>query len=36
MAEGQIRKSLDLGAAGYIGKPYQISELTAKLRDILD
>ncbi|MFO7726874.1 MAG: response regulator, partial [Desulfonatronovibrio sp.] len=36
MAEGQIRKSLDLGAAGYIGKPYQISELTAKVRDTLD
>lgn len=36
MAEGQIRKSLDLGAAGYIGKPYQISGLTAKVRDILD
>ncbi|MFW6037215.1 MAG: response regulator, partial [Desulfonatronovibrio sp.] len=36
MGEGQIRKSLDSGAAGYIGKPYQISELTAKVRDILD
>lgn len=34
--DGQIRKALDSGAAGYIGKPYKLSELLVKTRETLD
>ena len=33
---GQVKKSLEAGAAGYIGKPYQIHKLLKKVREILD
>jgi PAS domain S-box-containing protein len=33
---GQVKKSLETGAAGYIGKPYQINKLLQKVREILD
>jgi len=33
---GPVQKSLEAGAAGYIGKPYQISKLLQKVREILD
>ena len=33
---GQLKKSLDTGAAGYIGKPYRINALLRKVREILD
>lgn len=33
---GQVKKSLDAGAAGYIGKPYRINVLLRKVREILD
>ncbi len=33
---GQVKKSLETGAAGYIGKPYQINTLLQKVREILD
>ncbi len=33
---GQVKKSLELGAAGYIGKPYRINVLLRKVREILD
>ena len=33
---GQVKKSLETGAAGYIGKPYQINKLLRKVREILD
>ncbi|MHB9099373.1 MAG: ATP-binding protein [Syntrophales bacterium] len=33
---GQVKKSLETGAAGYIGKPYQIHKLLQKVREILD
>ena len=33
---GQVEKTLQSGAAGYVGKPYQVSEMLNKVRDILD
>ena len=33
---GQLKQSMEEGAAGYIGKPYQINKLLHKVRDILD
>jgi PAS domain S-box-containing protein len=33
---GHMKKSLEAGAAGYIGKPYQINKLLQKIREILD
>jgi len=33
---GQMEKSLEMGATGYIGKPYQISKLLSTVREILD
>jgi two-component system cell cycle sensor histidine kinase/response regulator CckA len=33
---GQANKSLESGAAGYLGKPYKTSELLGKVRAILD
>ena len=35
-ANGQGRQALSSGARGFIGKPYQIRELLAKVREILD
>jgi PAS domain S-box-containing protein len=32
----QVKKSLEMGAAGYIGKPYRINVLLRKVREILD
>ena len=33
---GQVRKALEIGAAGYVGKPYQLSDLLYKVREALD
>ena len=33
---GQVEKAMQSGAAGYVGKPYQVSEMLNKVRDILD
>jgi PAS domain S-box-containing protein len=33
---GQIKKSLDQGAAGYVGKPYKLSDLLDTIRAVLD
>ena len=33
---GHVKKSLEMGAAGYIGKPYRINVLLRKVREILD
>ena len=33
---GQVKEALEHGAAGYVGKPYQLSTLLAKVRAILD
>jgi two-component system cell cycle sensor histidine kinase/response regulator CckA len=33
---GHVKKSLEAGAAGYIGKPYRINVLLQKVREILD
>lgn len=32
----QIQAILEAGAVGFIGKPYQLAELTAKIREVLD
>jgi PAS domain S-box-containing protein len=32
----QIQAILEAGALGFIGKPYQLAELTAKMREVLD
>ena len=34
--DGQIQKSIDVGAIGYIGKPYQINKLLKKVREALE
>ena len=33
---GQVKKSLEAGAVGYVGKPYQLSELLGSVREALD
>lgn len=33
---GQVKKTMEAGAAGYIGKPYRINVLLRKVREILD
>jgi hypothetical protein len=33
---GHVKKSLDAGAAGCIGKPYRTNVLFRKVREILD
>ncbi|MHB8771804.1 MAG: ATP-binding protein [Syntrophales bacterium] len=33
---GQVQRSLDEGAAGFIGKPYRINALLRKVREVLD
>jgi PAS domain S-box-containing protein len=35
-AGGQVEQALAAGAAGYVGKPYQVAELLGKVREILD
>ncbi|MBF0531021.1 MAG: response regulator [Deltaproteobacteria bacterium] len=34
--DGQVKKSLEAGAAEYVGKPYQLNELLIKVRSVLD
>ena len=34
--EGQVKKTLERGASGFIGKPYQISDLIRTVRAVLD
>ena len=33
---GQVKKSIEAGAKGYVGKPYQLRELLGNVRNILD
>ena len=33
---GQVKDTLDAGAAGYVGKPYQLHDLLKKIREILE
>ncbi|MBF0528403.1 MAG: response regulator [Deltaproteobacteria bacterium] len=33
---GQLKKTLDAGAVGFIGKPYQMADLLNKVRKVLD
>ncbi|MBF0527963.1 MAG: hypothetical protein HQK55_01575 [Deltaproteobacteria bacterium] len=35
-ADAQLKKSLDAGAAGYVGKPYQLNDLLNNIRTVLD
>ncbi|MBF0527966.1 MAG: PAS domain S-box protein [Deltaproteobacteria bacterium] len=35
-ADGRVKKSLEAGAAGFIGKPYQLNDLLSKVRTVLD
>jgi YesN/AraC family two-component response regulator len=34
--QGNAREAMQYGAAGFIGKPYQLSELITKVRAVLD
>ncbi|MBF0531045.1 MAG: response regulator [Deltaproteobacteria bacterium] len=34
--DGQVKKTLEAGAAGYVGKPYRMNDLLNKVRAILD
>ncbi len=33
---GQVKKTLDAGAAGYVGKPYQLIDLLENVQAVLD
>ena len=33
---GQVKQSLEIGAAGFVGKPYQLNDLLIRVRKILD
>ena len=33
---GQVRKSMDAGAKGYVGKPYQLADLLNTVRAVLN
>ena len=33
---GQVKKSMDAGASGYVGKPYQLADLLNTVREVLD
>jgi DNA-binding NarL/FixJ family response regulator len=33
---GTVRETLSTGAAGFIGKPYQLKEMVRIVRDIID
>ncbi|MBF0527964.1 MAG: response regulator [Deltaproteobacteria bacterium] len=35
-ADAHVKKSLDAGAIGYVGKPYQLNDLLNKVRAVLD
>ncbi len=35
-ANGTVRATLDSGAAGFIGKPYQLKDMLKKVREVLD
>ena len=35
-SDGRIEEALKAGAAGYVGKPYQLSELLGKVRTVFD
>jgi PAS domain S-box-containing protein len=34
--DGQVRKTMEAGAAGYLAKPYQLADLLGKVRNVLD
>jgi CheY-like chemotaxis protein len=34
--EGHVKKSMEVGAKGYIGKPYQLADLLNTVRAVLD
>jgi signal transduction histidine kinase len=34
--DGQVRKTMEAGAAGYLAKPYQLTDLLGKVRNVLD
>ena len=34
--DGPVRKILDAGAEGYLQKPYSMSELSEKLKEVLE
>ena len=34
--DGQVNQTLEAGAAGYIGKPYQLTDLLNTVRSVLD
>ena len=33
---GQVKKSIEAGSAGFVGKPYQVFDLLNKVREVLD
>ncbi|MBF0530867.1 MAG: response regulator, partial [Deltaproteobacteria bacterium] len=35
-ADAHVKKALEAGAAGYVGKPYQLNDLLNKVRSVLD
>ena len=35
-ADAKIEKTLNSGAAGFIGKPYQLRDMLEKVREVLD
>ncbi|MBF0528549.1 MAG: PAS domain S-box protein [Deltaproteobacteria bacterium] len=35
-ANGQVKETLEAGAAGYVGKPYELTDLLNKVRAVLD
>ncbi len=36
LADGRVRQTMKAGAAGFIGKPYQLADLLKKVREVLD
>lgn len=36
LEKAQIQEVMDLGAAGFVGKPYPLAKLTGKVREVLD
>ncbi|MDI6686601.1 MAG: response regulator [Desulfobacterales bacterium] len=35
-ADGQVKETLEAGAAGFIGKPYRLIDMVKKVREMLD
>jgi len=35
-ASGKVRKTIESGAAGFIGKPYRLTDMLKKVREVLD